>query len=93
MAITDARKSANADGVVYRIAVYLRTARDGGAKYKYVRQPFDLVRYDWGNGDRSSYMQLTIGSGVTRSTNVEYDEVRFVSAEELVRLPSIGAYR
>ena len=98
MAITDARKSADADGVRKVEAVFVRFPRQGG-KFKYNRQPFNFVVYEWGNGERKTYMEIcpgnqfkSLGQGTTvlpGDVVEQYDDIKILDPQELNSLPSI----
>lgn len=101
MAVSDARKSANAAGVREVYAVFVKYPRQGG-KFKYNRQPFNIVIYNWGNGERASYIELCLGNQFKSRGNVgfetsqvdeaveQYDGIRFMEPSELNLWPSIG---
>lgn len=102
-----ARKSASEDGVRSVKAVFVKELVYFGSKrtYKYVRQPFNLVEYDWGNGERTTGLELDLGRGhstreldsartaVLSGTNgwEEYQDVLiFDSYAELRQWPTIN---
>ena len=94
-----ARKSANVEGVRSVKAVFIKEERFIGAqrRFKYIRQPFNLVEYDWGNGEYKTYLELCLGNrffnrdtATTSSEWEEYDDVLlFDSYAELRNWPVI----
>lgn len=90
MAVSDARKSANKEGVREVVAVFTQELRNG--KKVYLRQPFNLVRFHWGNGEYQTYMELVLGNrfkSYTGDTEERYDEVRIMDKADLNNLPNI----
>lgn len=64
MAVSDARRNP----VVKRFAVYVRRVANGVEQL--VRRPYDVVAYDWGNGESTTYLQPFSYYG-TQPTQVE----------------------
>jgi hypothetical protein len=58
-----ARKSASEEGVRNVKAVFVKEPIFVKSKrtFRYVRQPFNLVEYDWGNGERTTGLELDLG--------------------------------
>ena len=54
----------SSQAVVKRFAVYVREYSEG--KYMYLARPYDLVEYDWGNGEVIQYIQPHHSSGYSR---------------------------
>jgi hypothetical protein len=59
-----ARKSAHEEGVRNVKAVFVKEPVFVGSRrtFRYVRQPFNLVEYEWGNGERTTGLELDLGS-------------------------------
>lgn len=106
MAITDARRSADAKGVRTVEAVFIKFPRQGG-KFIYQRQPWNFVKYDWGNGEVKTYMELCIGNRFKSVGNrgfetaaagddavsygmEAYDGIKILEPSDLNMLPGIG---
>jgi hypothetical protein len=78
MAVTDARA---AQAIVKRYAVFIKIAYAGGGTnpqhFQFVRRPYDIVSYDWQNGEVYTYLQPR-GRGNSPTLDDEvYDGVRF----------------
>lgn len=89
-----ARKSANAAGVRKVKAVFVKHLYSGGNTFKYIRQPFNIIEYDWGNGETADYIELCLGNRFRSHRNEDsecYDDVLFLTASELTKYPSIDA--
>lgn len=87
-----ARKSADATGVRSVKAVFVKEPFDGGSKSKFFRQPFNIVIYEWGNGERSTFIELCPGNRF-RSLGEQgecYDDLVVISPAELAAFPRIG---
>ena len=87
-----ARKSADSPGVKVVTAVFAKSPRDGGSSFKYIRQPFNLVRYKWGNGEETTGMELCLGNRFRSYTGDEtesYDDIRILEFGDMSRWPNI----
>lgn len=78
MAVTDARA---AQAIVKRYAVFVKITYAGGGtnpqQFQFVRRPYDIVSYNWGNGEEYTYIQPS-ARGNSRTLDSEvYDGVRF----------------
>jgi len=63
---------------VKRIAVFVKEWSNGSFAYNH--RPYDVVEYDWGEGERKTYLQPHFGR--TRSATLDeeiYNDVRFYS--------------
>lgn len=95
------RSSADVAGVRKVIAVFTKEVLDGGATTKYRRQPFNIVQFDWKNGEMETYIELVLGNRFKRydsdqitSTpyeDEEYDDVWMLSPADLAAYR--GIYR
>lgn len=83
MAVTDPRL---AQASVKRYAVFIAIqqagqagAAGGTSEKRYVQSDYDIVRYDWGNGEVYTYRQPnSLGRGLSRALDQNvYDGVRF----------------
>lgn len=75
MAVTDARA---AQATVQRFAVFIRQLNAGGVipTEQLVRRPYDIVTYDWRNGEKYTYIQPR-SRGNSRTLDDEiYDGIR-----------------
>lgn len=89
-----ARRSANAAGVRKVKAVFVKHRYNNGNEFKYIRQPINLVTYDWGDGTVGSFIELCPGNRFRSYRNEDsecYDDVVFMDAAEFAKLPSIDA--
>jgi hypothetical protein len=67
-----------AQAKIRRIAIFVKDWR--GGSYAYDHRPYDVVEYDWGEGERKTYLQPHFGR--TRSATLDdeiYNDVRFYS--------------
>ena len=87
-----ARKSANAEGVRRITAIFVKRPHGGGSCFKYYREPFNLVEYDWGNGERTTGLEVVLGQRF-RSRAGEpsecYDDIKVVEPSELSNWPRL----
>ena len=65
--------------IVKRFAIFVKDWR--GGSYVYRHRPYDVVEYDWGEGERKTYLQPHFGHTRSRTLSEEvYDDVRFYSS-------------
>jgi hypothetical protein len=63
---------------VKRVAIFVKERGDGCEKY--IRRPYDVVEYFWGNAPPTTYIQPCMGRPLSRSeVDERYDDVRFYS--------------
>lgn len=66
--------------IVKRNAIFVKEKKDG--RYVYVRRPFDIVEYNWGDTSANrTYIQPHFNSTFTRSVRSPvYDDIRIYDA-------------
>ena len=65
-----------AQAKIRRIAIFVKDWR--GGSYAYDHRPYDVVEYDWGEGERKTYLQPHFGRSRSGTVATEmYDDVRF----------------
>jgi hypothetical protein len=63
---------------IKRTAVFVKERRDG--KDAFIRRPYDVVEYNWGDGNLPTYLQPHFGRPRSMTLDEEmYDDVRFYS--------------
>lgn len=74
----------------YRIMVLVKTIRDG--KEKFIREPYDIVRYNWGDGTVQTGIEPTCGRALSPLESEElYDEVKTFDAPGPYAKTKIGS--
>jgi hypothetical protein len=67
-----------AQAIVKRNAIFVKEMKDGHQVY--VRRPYDLVEYNWGEEGIKTYLQPHFGQPQSKTLRSEvYDDVRFYS--------------
>ena len=87
-----ARKSADSEGVRKNIAVFAKAPRNGGNSFVYIRQPFNIVQFDWGNGEYATYFELCLGNrfrSYAGDATEKYDDMRVMEFGDMSRWPRI----
>ena len=80
MAVTDARSNL---ATIKRYAVFIRRNNRGGGpdpNEQFVFKPYDIVQYDWGNGEKYTYIQFHQRGNSMTLDELLYDGVRFYDA-------------
>jgi hypothetical protein len=63
--------------IVKRYIVFVRKGIEGGATTQYNRRPYDVVEYNWGDGNKETYLQPHFGQSRSASETEElYDGIR-----------------